>query len=166
MGPPPRSRTHTPRQAPWKQRRRPRLCLLKGCEDPFLPPHPSSRYCGEDCKAEARIWSQRKSSASYRSSKKGKEKRRAQSSRRRERLAAAATTASATDFSPLEGQRYGVGAKVFSCDRPGCYDLFEVVARSPHQRFCSASCRQALRRVRLREARWFAAHDRSRVERL
>ena len=39
------------------------------------------------------------------------------------------------------------------CSRPGCYVLFLPSPRSPHQHFCSGSCRQALRRVRQREAR-------------
>ena len=39
------------------------------------------------------------------------------------------------------------------CSRPGCYVLFLPSPRSPGQHFCSGSCRQALRRVRQREAR-------------
>ena len=39
------------------------------------------------------------------------------------------------------------------CNRPGCYVLFLPSPRSPDQHFCSGSCRQALRRVRQREAR-------------
>jgi hypothetical protein len=39
------------------------------------------------------------------------------------------------------------------CSRPGCYVLFLPSARSPDQHFCSGPCRQALRRVRQREAR-------------
>ena len=39
------------------------------------------------------------------------------------------------------------------CRRPGCYVLFLPSPRSPDQKFCSGSCRQALRRVRQREAR-------------
>ena len=39
------------------------------------------------------------------------------------------------------------------CSRPGCYVLFLPSPRSPDQHFCSGSCRQALRRVRQREAR-------------
>jgi hypothetical protein len=39
------------------------------------------------------------------------------------------------------------------CDRPGCYVLFLPTPRSPQQHFCSCGCRQALRRVRQREAR-------------
>jgi hypothetical protein len=40
------------------------------------------------------------------------------------------------------------------CQRPGCYELFLVQPRSPGQRFCSCPCRQALRRVLDREAKW------------
>jgi hypothetical protein len=52
--------------------------------------------------------------------------------------------------------------KNFCCHRPGCYERFARTARSPRQKFCSAACRQALRRVLVREARWwkrFAAYD-------
>jgi len=39
------------------------------------------------------------------------------------------------------------------CHRPGCYVLFLPAVASQDQKFCSAACRQALRRVRQREAR-------------
>ena len=39
------------------------------------------------------------------------------------------------------------------CSRPGCYVLFLPSVRGPDQKFCSDSCRKALRRVRQREAR-------------
>jgi len=42
----------------------------------------------------------------------------------------------------------------FGCDRPGCYEHFAPSRRSPCQRFCSAACRQALRRVIERERLW------------
>jgi len=45
-----------------------------------------------------------------------------------------------------------------SCDRPGCYDLFRLTARSPKQRFCTKSCRCALERVCQRERRWRERH--------
>jgi hypothetical protein len=51
---------------------------------------------------------------------------------------------------PAEIPQYSCG---LPCSRPGCYVLFLPSARSPDQHFCSASCRQALRRVRQREAR-------------
>jgi len=41
------------------------------------------------------------------------------------------------------------------CFRPGCYFRFSVTTRSPQQCFCSSACRNALRRVRQREAHWF-----------
>ena len=40
------------------------------------------------------------------------------------------------------------------CSRPGCYELFPPDRRSPLKKFCCALCREALRRVRQREARW------------
>jgi hypothetical protein len=41
-----------------------------------------------------------------------------------------------------------------SCDRPGCYEMFDRSRRSPRQRFCSKECRRALERVWERERRW------------
>jgi len=68
-------------------------------------------------------------------------------------LPSAPPTAITTD---CEGQRPAQILKQFlgrPCDRPGCYVLFRLAPRSPQQEFCSCSCRQALRRVRQREAR-------------
>jgi hypothetical protein len=53
-----------------------------------------------------------------------------------------------------EGYPKGDDGKKFCCHRPGCYQRYHRTARSPRQIFCSAACRQALRRVLLREARW------------
>ena len=53
-----------------------------------------------------------------------------------------------------EGQRAAEESGFFFCDRPGCEEHFTLSKRSPCQRFCSSSCRQALRRVMERERRW------------
>ncbi|HMB08221.1 MAG TPA: hypothetical protein VKP69_31385, partial [Isosphaeraceae bacterium] len=53
-----------------------------------------------------------------------------------------------------EGQRPAGESGFFCCDRPGCEEPFAPSKRSPCQRFCSPSCRQALRRVIERERRW------------
>ncbi|MFN9287613.1 MAG: hypothetical protein ACK6EB_06025 [Planctomyces sp.] len=61
-------------------------------------------------------------------------------------------------FPPAEsrvGHQYDPDAKKSCCLRPGCYVRFTATLRSPLQCFCSSDCRMALRRVRLREARWF-----------
>ncbi len=44
--------------------------------------------------------------------------------------------------------------KFFFCQRPGCYEHVLPTTRSPRQRFCSWACRNALRRVAVRERRW------------
>jgi hypothetical protein len=51
------------------------------------------------------------------------------------------------------------------CDRPGCYCLFVPGKCAPAQRFCSVSCRRALRRVLDREARWRQRRRRGAQER-
>jgi hypothetical protein len=67
---------------------RPRLrcCLLKGCEQPFQPPHPLSRYCSPSCAAAARRHSRWLAAQKYRATQHGKEKRKQQAQRRRQRL--------------------------------------------------------------------------------
>jgi hypothetical protein len=70
-----------------KRARRPRsrVCLLKGCHQVFRPQHPLTCYCSEECREEARRWSQGKARRRYRQSESGKQKRQAQSRRRRRR---------------------------------------------------------------------------------
>jgi hypothetical protein len=41
------------------------------------------------------------------------------------------------------------------CSRPGCYETFPNDPRVDHKRFCSISCRDALRTVRQRLLNWF-----------
>lgn len=62
-----------------------RVCLLKGCEQLFQPPHPLSRYCSSDCRAKARRWRMRTANRRYRASEQGKCCRRAQACRYRKR---------------------------------------------------------------------------------
>jgi hypothetical protein len=72
-------------------------------------------------------------------------------------LAAGAEAAFAKAGALREGQRPAAASLVFierPCVRPGCYEMFAVSARSPARRFCSCSCRKALRRVLDREAHW------------
>jgi hypothetical protein len=143
-----------------------RICLLKGCEQLFQPLHPLGRYCSSDCRAKARRWRMRTANRRYRASEQGKCRRRAQACRYRERCRQRASdpapdshslgrTDSTTPARPCgEGYPHPHGAADFFCQRPGCYQTFAKTARSPLQRFCSAPCRQALRRVLLRERRW------------
>jgi hypothetical protein len=130
-----------------------RICLLKGCEDSFQPRHPLSRYCSSSCRAAARRWYRLEANRRYRASDQGKCRRRAQACRYRERIRRRGRDDS---HSPADGEGYphpkkGAGS---SCRRPGCYEVFVKTARSRLQKFCSAGCRQALRRVLIRERRW------------
>jgi hypothetical protein len=79
-GPAARAGCH-PRSAP-----RERLCLLKGCEQPFPPRRATQRYCSDGCRRAARRWSRWKAQQSYRATAAGKEKRNGQSRRYRERI--------------------------------------------------------------------------------
>lgn len=169
-------RTQEPRS-----RFRQRLCLLKGCEQPFHPHHPQERYCSVACRQQAARWRRWRSARTYRASEAGERCRRRQSRRYRERQRqqratrweetllgieeqvareAAATPlpdAQLEPVEPCEGQRPAANPQDFSgqpCRRPGCYVLFPIRPGVPQQRFCSCRCRQALRRVLDREARW------------
>jgi hypothetical protein len=130
-----------------------RICLLKGCEQSFQPGHPLSRYCGSGCREAARRWSRRTANRRYRASEQGKSRRREQSSRYRER----ARERERGELEPAasdEGYHHPSGAGNSFCQRPGCYERFNLTARSPLQKFCSSPCANALRRVLIRERRW------------
>jgi predicted nucleic acid-binding Zn ribbon protein len=159
-----------------------RRCLLKGCERWFLPRRPQARYCSPTCQEAARRWRRWRASQRYRATSSGQQRRRDQARRSRQRRrqrssppepdhptshlepappAADAEPPLITDPprivpTPRVGQRPADNSENSSglpCHRPGCYVLFLPTPRSPDQRFCSASCRLALRRVRQREAR-------------
>jgi hypothetical protein len=130
-----------------------RRCLLKGCECSYTPHHPLSQYCSPECQAAARRWRQQQANRRYRASTQGKCRRREQSCRyrQRQRIKRAPETMPCAGG---EGYQERVSGDMFCCQRPGCYVHFVRTPRSPLQRFCSFACRQALRRVRLRERRW------------
>ena len=132
---------------------RARICLLKGCEKWFSPFHSLSRYCSEACVQAARRWSRRLAAERYRASDQGKERRRQQSCRYRERVR---QRQEEPETSPTvgEGHQEATDSEKIPCSRPGCYELFPPQRRSPLKKFCCALCREALRRVRQREARW------------
>jgi hypothetical protein len=141
--------------SPYRQRR----CLLKGCERWYQPSRPQSRYCSAACREAARGWRRWQASQRWRATPQGQERRREQSrryrQRRRERVVNAAGAAEVV--AACEGQRPAVAREDFvwrPCQRPGCYVLFALSARSPGQHFCSCWCRRALRRVLDREAHW------------
>ena len=126
---------------------RPRKCLLKGCEQWFCPDHPLSRYCSDACRKAARKWSLWQAARRYRATEHGKRRRREQSHRYRSRVRE-------RQLADCEGHHKADDSEKIPCSRPGCYELFSAEHRSPLKRFCCALCREALRRVRQREARW------------
>lgn len=151
-------------------RSRRRRCLLKGCDRWFVPRHPLARYCGPECRRKAAEWRRWKARRRYRSSEGGRKRRREQSRRRRRRLKERRGLEAQQrqrglappehhHEHPLTAPERSVGhhdscpAGLFSCDRPGCYELFCRSVRSPLQHFCCSGCRRALRRVLLRERR-------------
>jgi hypothetical protein len=160
VGPPDYALTDISEQRP--RGRYSRVCLLKGCERLFQPSHPLHRYCSKSCQEAARQWRRWRAAQRYRATAQGQQQRREQSRRYRERqrqrrVAAAAPVGQETVAAEREGQRAAELSEDFAgtpCRRPGCYELFQVHAHEPPQRFCCAGCRRALRRVVDRETRW------------
>jgi len=71
--------------------------------------------------------------------------------------AEAGATASPPIAESREGQRPATileDCSVRPCQRPGCYVTFAVVTALSPRHFCSCECRQALRNVLDREARY------------
>jgi hypothetical protein len=143
-----------------------RRCLLKGCERLYQPPRPQSRYCSDGCRSAARRWRRRQASRTWRASTAGKVRRREQCRRYRRRLPLVVLPERPPEpVVPVpvptatmgEGQRPATFPQDFSvrfCQRPGCYTCFAVSSDWSPQRFCCGLCRQALRRVLDREARY------------
>src|ERR1700733_13844585 len=91
MGPPESPTSHPENQEDGRRKRlsrrpRSRRCLLKGCEQNFRPRRARQRYCSEQCRKAARVWSRWKAQESYRATAAGKQKRNGQSRRYRERV--------------------------------------------------------------------------------
>ena len=150
MGPLQHDQRSPREQAPrWEPRRR--ECLLAGCGRQFTPTCARSCYCSEECRTAARRSQQRAAQRRYRCSEKGRACRQEQCRRRRQRQRQQRLRPSAR---PREGHQSTAPGKKVRCYRPGCPIFFPFSARSPLQRFCSANCRQALRRAQLRERRW------------
>ena len=164
MGPSQRPSQFGGVQGAWPVRCAPRrrLCLLKECEQPFVPTHPQARYCSAACQAGARRWRRWRASRTYRATDHGQARRREQCRQYRQRLHARHLEQEAQPSSapgdpsgePREGQRLASNSEESCCARPGCYELFVRGSRSPLQKCCGRLCRLALRRVRQREARW------------
>jgi hypothetical protein len=151
LGPTPEYPRSSPRQAPACCRQR--LCLLKGCEQPFQPRHPLARYCSTACRQAARRWSLWRANQRYRSSEQGRCHRREQAHRWRTRAARRCAPEPTAEYL-CEGYHKARSAQEFCCSRPGCYEGFTQTNRSPLQKFCSFLCRRALWRVLQRESRW------------
>jgi hypothetical protein len=151
-------------QGAWPGRCSPRrrLCLLKSCEQSFVPTHPQARYCSAACQAAAHRWRRWCASRTYRATPRGQARRREQCRQYRQRLQARQAEQEAQPSSapedpsaePREGQRPASNSEESCCARPGCYELFVRGRRSPLQKCCGSLSRLALRRVRQREARW------------
>jgi hypothetical protein len=131
-----------------------RVCLLKGCQQTFWALHPLARYCSSACRAAADLWRRRTANRRYRSSEQGKCRRRAQACRYRKRVRERECAVPSNSLAAGEGYPHLQDDTDSCCQRPGCYQAFTKTARSPLQKFCSAPCRQALRRVLIRERWW------------
>ena len=111
----------------------------------------SSRPSQVPTQCRARLWSRRQAAQRYRASEQGKERRRRQACRYREPVRKRREEAL---LRGAEGHQEAADSGKIPCSRPGCYERFPPERRSPRKKFCCALCREALRRVRQREARW------------
>lgn len=134
------------------RRPRRRVCLLKGCERPFVPDDPGERYCSPQCRQEAAKWLRWRRQRKYRRTQNGRVCRREQS--RRYRIRRREREQSEPEDAGCVGNARELDSKKVPCARPGCYQCFDPRPRSPLQRFCSPLCRKALRRALIREKRW------------
>ena len=159
-----------------------RRCLLKGCETLVPPRRPQARYCSPACQAAARRWRRWRRSTLTGPLATAEPPPRPGPTLSRPRSASDRLSRRAPIYSHLPGRaertspaepgshhrstpghlrpRRGPAPRRNPrknrgrpCHRPGCYVLFLPAPRSPDRRFCSSSCRRALRRVRQREAR-------------
>lgn len=135
------------------RRPRSRKCLRQGCPHRFRPRVYTARYCSDACRKKVRAWrrwKKRKEDPEVR------EQRRAQSIRYRERYdwPAYMREYRARRLDHSKARKGSPPSKKKPCNRPGCYELFTSHARSPHQKYCSRPCRNALRRLRDRLQRW------------
>ena len=149
MGPSSLSQPPPTPQEPARLRR----CLLKGCQQCFLPSRPQSRYCSPACQLAARRWRRWRAQQTYRATDNGRQHRQQQARRYRQRQPPPVPPAPAA---PAEGKRLPDKISAFSghpCARPGCYVLFPPGPALQPRRFCCSSCRKALRCVLDREAR-------------
>jgi len=86
-----------------RSRREPRLrwCLLKGCDNRFVPWRPQERYCSAGCVAAAREWSRWKARRGYRRRPRGLESRRRSHKAYRLRRARREAASEASGTEPL-----------------------------------------------------------------
>ena len=156
MGPSQRcEKTPVVQDGSWRLGRR--LCLLKGCERQFQPRHPLSRYCSAACRAAARRWHHQQANRRYRASEQGQ----VPSARPGLSLSGAASGhACSQSMAALCVEARAIPSRDGTAELSGAVDRAVTTgscqdgSRSPLQKFCSAGCRQALRRVLIRERRW------------
>ena len=144
-------------------------CLWQPCNRFFAPSYPAQVFCCEECRLasveferlQRRKESTRKANQKYRRTDRGRLKRADQQRRRRirfkeERL----RLAQCTPVSPLPPEGYTNPpkhrpTKKSSCRRPGCFVSWVIDPRTPHKKFCSSMCDNALRAACTRVERYY-----------
>lgn len=161
---------HTPPVKATCRRFPSRTCLRKGCRQFFQASRWNQRYCqAADCLREVRRWHAAKRQRAYRQSAENR-KRQAAAEAQRRRAKKEAATSAAEGFAletsgegirkpssrPISNGAWSRRKKIPAefCDRVGCYEPLPANSRAP-ARYCGGDCRQAIRRVRERERKWF-----------
>ena len=153
-------------------------CLWQPCNRNFSPSHPTQVFCGESCRqsaieferAQSRQRARRKANQRYRPTARGRAKHResCKAYRQRKKELAATTQLAIQEVptelpqsnSPREGDTNRLKScrrKKSSCRRPGCKVDWQFDPRTPHKKYCSPLCDNALRAAAARVERYFKA---------
>jgi hypothetical protein len=141
---------------------RPRICLRKSCECSFEPRRWNQRYCqAAECLRLVRRWQAAKRQSQHRRCVANRQKHALAERQRRQRrcrevIAAQEDSPSCVSTDESAWSRSKSVSADF-CDRPGCYESTRPSIRIV-TRYCSDSCREAVRRVIDRERKWLLRH--------
>jgi hypothetical protein len=142
------------RQRTSPRRPRPRLCLREGCSRRYQPRRWNQRYCQDpECLRLLRRWQAARRQAKRRQDEAVKSKHADDQKARRRRVPPPPQSRKKSEVAPARGHAAKILWPMVLCARPGCHATLLKSGR--HQAcYCSAACRQAVRRVLDRERKW------------
>jgi hypothetical protein len=139
---------------PGRRRPRRRICLRKGCGRKYQPRCWNQRYCQDpECQRLVKRWQAARRQARRRQDETAKSAHAAAERARRRRVPSSPQVPKAPAVAAARGHAASIFSPAPLCDRPGCHEVPHKSGRS-QARYCCATCRQAVRRVRDRERKW------------